>query len=431
MRLLFYLRESGPTNASVALENFGPSRDGFYNAVERLRSLGYLYADRQPAFPARVLYALTEKGEEVADRLRPLADLLKETRLSMESELASLDRDDKPETMARRIELLGLLADESFHGGEWDSAISHATRQLDLARQSGDSFNEIVALLTLGRLRQKRDEGDAADGHLKSAHDLAVRTDRFAFASDSSLLRGALTERRGELESAGTLYDEALHLAQIANDETRMSLAQLARGRLLGRRGRLDESYAILTEVVTTLERLRETEELPRAYANLGTTAFYLNRPEALDWYEKAIEAALRVGDVRIEAYGLSNAAAYLIEKREFRKAKTNLNRARTIFENLGEKTMIGGVELNSANLLAAQGKWRDAEHGFNRALELAREAKNRFQEATALLNMGQMEKRRGRPEEAKDLLTRARDLFRAIDSRDRARRCEEELASL
>ncbi len=71
----------------------------------------------------------------------------------------------------------------------------------------------------------------------------------------------------------------------------------------------------MMVRVVDSLEEFNAVYELPRAYANLAATTFYIDEPEALEWYEKAIAAARKAYDIRMEAYGLTNAAAIHINE--------------------------------------------------------------------------------------------------------------------
>ena len=431
MSLLVYLREFGPADMSTARKKLGLCRKTFYNAAKRLHHLGFVYVQKESTFPPRKMYSLTRKGEEAADRLIPFAELIDDTAASLERELEVLEKEGKEGTVERRLELLAVISETCFDRGKWDDALDLASRRLELARQKKNVSHEIAALLILGEINGKRGEMEASNEFLLSASELAGKEKRHDIASQASLLLGVLSENAGDLESAQKLYEESLVQAERAGDEVRTTLARLATGRLLGRRGELKESYDVLTGVVDDLERLGNTEELPRAYASLGATAFRLARPEALGWFEKASEAALREGDVRIEAYAKSNAAAYLTEDGDYKKAGKYLDEAETIFAELGEQKMFAGVELNRAILSGAMGKWREAENRFSRALELAREAKKRGYEAHILFNWGQMEKKRNDVGKAKRLLSKALEMFQGAGEKERALRCENELKGL
>jgi tetratricopeptide (TPR) repeat protein len=431
MSLLLFLRRFGPADKTTAGKEIGLCKQSFDNAAERLCQLGFAYPSKESTFPPRKRYGLTRKGEEAADRLLPFADLARGTAASLENELEALEMEEKKETVKRRLQILGMLADASFRCGRWDDALRRAKRGLGLARETQKADFEISALLTIGEVSEKRNELEAAEESLRDAYELARKRKQVGLCSDAALLLGTVAELKRDVERAKERYREASKLADSTRDARRSALARLAEGRLLGKLGDLSESYDVLRDAITSFERLGSLEELPKAYTCIGTTSFRLARPEALEWFEKAIAAALREGDVRIEAHGRANAAAYYIEDRDFRKAEKYLDRADELFQELGERGMFGGIELNRANMFSAMEKWRDAERHFALALELTRNEKKTDHEAHVLFNWGQMEKRRGNRERARELLSKAMGIFQSVGVKDRVQRCEKELAGL
>ena len=429
--LLLYLHGHGKANVTTAVSETGMNRETFYGAVDRLVSLGFAYREEPYGFPRTVNVGLTHAGEAMARALGPAADLLAATTLSMERELARLREGGDPATVPRRMEILDLTADREFALGRWERAEAAARELLDLARASKDSHREAQGRLGLGRILQKRDRHADAVRELEEALRLANGAGDPGTASEAEYLIGADLERQGRFADALGRYATAADRAARGPDALRAARARQAQARLQSKMGRHEESVAGLTEVVREFERLRAEEDLPRAYTSLGIAAYGLDRPDAIAWLEKGIDAAIRAGDVRLEAYGRLNAAAPLIDAREFRRAQAYLVRAREVFGALEERTGLGAAELNTANLYSREDRWTDAEDAFDRAIALARETGNRNQEAYALFNRGQMAKRRGLRGEARALLTQAKAIFTEIGAAGRATRCDEELADL
>ncbi len=424
--LLVYLLRQGTSSVAEILAGASMNRDTYQRAKARLLSLGFAYEERQAENLAYRYLGLTRAGEAFARALSPAAD-----PLSLEAELARLEGEDERATVPRRLDLLEVIADREFSLGRWDAASEYASRLASLAHRSGDARREVAGHLGLGRILQKRDRHEEAVRDATKALRLAESTGAHDLASDAEYLVGSALERQGQWTQALDRFASAASGAERAADRLRRSLARQATARILARQGRTEESATILQEVVAGLEDAGAMEELPRAYASLGSAAYLLSRRDAVAWFEKAIEAARRVADPRIEAHGLSNAAAHWIDARDFRKADAYLRRAREIFQDLGERSGLGAAELNTANLLAAQDRWSDAERHFDEALGIAREVGDRYQEASVLLNRGQMTKRQDRRKDAVSLLTQAKRLFAEIGSAAKAARCDEELRGL
>ncbi len=429
--LLTYLLRHGPANVSEILSAISMNSDTFQRAAVHLRALQFIYDDRQVGFPTVRRLGLTRTGEAFARALGPAGELLASTLGALEAEFEQLETVGEPSTRARRVELLSVLVDREFSAGQWDTVQQRASRLLALATELEDRRAQAHAHLSLGQVMQKRDRPDDALRELGEAIQLASAAGGNDLAAEAATLAGAALERKGRWAEATSHYREALEHAERADDPLRRALVRISLARISGREGRLEESLRALRQAVDELERIDAIDELPRAYVSLGTTAYNLDRVDAVEWFEKAITAARRVSDPRMEAWGMANAAAHYTDTRDYRKADMYLKGAVGILTGLGELTGLTVAELNTANLLAEQDRWVEAERHFEETLRLARETGNRYQEASASFHEGKMMRRRRRSTEARALLTEAKRIFRELGSAERAERCDEELRGL
>lgn len=428
---LLLLRRRGPQNMTAVLTETGVARDTFYEAVERLKALGFVYEEERAGFPQRKFYGLTRAGETFADRLGPAAEFLATTAISLETELSRLDEANEPSSTPRRLEILDVIGAREFALGRWQSAEVAGRRLVDLAASTNDTVRLARGRLLLGKILQKRDLHDEGIRELEEARRLAESGAAWEVAAEADYLIGSDLERRGRWpESLVRFGSVATHAAR-GESPLWAARSRLGRARVLSRQGQHSDALFLFMEGISEFQRLRAEDDLPRAYASLGSAAYLANRPDALEWWEKAVDAARKSADVRTEAYALASAAAQLIDRKDFRRAEAHLSRARDVFISLDEKTGLGTAELNFANLSAAQGRWAEAENRFDEAARVAHEAGNRFQEASVLFNRGQMMKRRDRRGEARGLLGQAKGIFEEIGAAARAARCDEELRDL
>lgn len=429
--LLLYLLRHGTSSKTVILGDTGMNKGTFYRAAKHLVGLGYLYEDPRVGYPSYAFVGLTKSGEAFAQSLLAAEEMLATTVVSMERELDALEATDAPESVPRRVEVLATLANMDFDAGRWDAAVRRAGRLADLAHGTAAARAEAQARLIVGGVLQKRDRHDEARRELNRALSLADAGGAHDLASEAEYLIGSDLERQGHWARALERFAAATERAVRADSPIQAATAKLATARVHGREGRHAESYTTLREVVGELEGIDADEALPRAYGNLGATAYRLGRDDAASWYEKAIESARRVADPRMEAYGMANAAAPLIDHGEYTRAETYLRSARKTFEELEEGAGLGTVELNTAYLHVERGEWTRAEDSMEAALRKARETGNRYQEAFALFLEGRMMARRDRAGEARDLLERAKRMFEGLGGAGMARRCDEELRGL
>ncbi len=430
--LLLYLFRRGPSSVTSIVSDLGMGRDAFYAAADRLRSLGFAYEDKESGWPTHVYWGLTRFGDVLARSLGPAADLVSSTAVSMEAELARLEAAGDPATLPRRLDILDVLVDREFALGRWDRARSGAESLVELARAARDVHRQVRARVGLGQVLQKQDRHEDAQRELGQALRLATEAGEDSLASEAEYLLGSDFERQARSEEALERFASAARLATRADDRLRAARARQATGRILFKRTRYEEAFRVFREAAAEMEGLDAEDDLPRVYVALGSAAHSLDRPdEAATWYAKAVDAARKVGDVRMEAYGLVYGAAPWIDAGQYRKAESALTRAGQVFENIGERMGIGSFELNSGQLCLREGRWAEAEAHFDRALAIARETSNRNQEAWTLFNRGQMAKRRGEREGASALLQEAKRIFEGIGSTARVARCDEELRDL
>src|SRR3990170_3462725 len=364
--LLLYLLRDGPAVVTKILDDTGMSTDTFYDALGKLVDLGYAYREEEPGRPKRVYAGLTRAGEAVAQSLAPAEALLKGTLEVWSAELEALEGRDDPSTFTRWIGLLRLLGDRAFSLGRWKDARGFGQRLVELGRRAGDRRAEAEGHALHGRIAQKQDAHEEALASLTKAGSLADAAGAQDVASEAEYLSGALLERQSRWQEAARRYANAEELARRAHDTLRAARAREGGARVLAQQGRLEEATSVYMEVVTDYERMSAGEDFARACSGLGSTSYHAKRPDALSWFEKSIGAARREGNLRMEAYARSNAAAPLIEAREFRKAESYLRRAKDVFNDLGERFGFGAAELNLANLLWSQRKWSDAEDAFD-----------------------------------------------------------------
>ncbi len=430
--ILVHLLEKDETTVSDLLEDLNLSASTYYAAVRRLFELGFVFKREERVFPRHVCIGLTRKGREIAERLRPISEMVESTLLGLKSELGTLEMKERTEKEnIRMLEILIALMDLEFTAGEWDDAESHATRALDIASALDDDISIARALRLLGEVHHRRELRDKAEKEFTESLKIHMRMNDLAGASEDRYFLGAIKERRGDLEGAHDEFEKSLGLADSARDEILKSRAILGIGRILALQGKCEESLKRFKESIEIFERLDEVDELPRAYTSAGSSAFYLDVNESLKWHEKCVKLAKTIGDVRMLGYGLSNAAGCYIEKKETKKARQNLEDASEIAKKLDEKKMIVGVNIQMGIVYWREERWTYSERYFYDAIDMARKSSFEYELGDALLNSGLMNIDRGRKHESKRQLKEALEIFETVDNQAKVNEIREALSQI
>jgi len=114
-----------------------------------------------------------------------------------------------------------------------------------------------------------------------------------------------------EIEDAIASRGEALDIWRSSGDAKRAGDTMRSLSRLHWMRGRGDEAQRFAAEAVAALESLGPSDELAMAFSNMAQLAMLAShRSRAIEWGERAIELAGRLGNDEILAHALNNVGA-------------------------------------------------------------------------------------------------------------------------
>lgn len=188
--------------------------------------------------------------------------------------------------------------------------------------------------------------------------------------------------------------------------------------------------FAVLSQASQLLRerRLREAEEElhrmaealagatdPESHRRLSGAFFHLGRvaleqgelDEAERWFRKTLELKKSVEDQRGIASLQLHFGRIALERGEMEKAERQLDRARRMIESLGSPDLLQ-LHFQLAALDQAQGRLDEAEAGFEKAWEIARDLTNSTWQANCVLRLGVLDQMQGRWDLAKARLEQA-----------------------
>ncbi|MCK4444775.1 MAG: tetratricopeptide repeat protein [Thermoplasmata archaeon] len=427
-----YLLDKDEVEVGKVMSDLDLANETFYSGVDRLRLLGFLHKRREKGFPPHSYVGLTSKGTEAAKLLRPLADIVGGTILGLRGELEELEGKERGEDENRRmVEILCDLQDINFTLGEWDEAEVHANRALDIASALGESKSLSKSLRTLGRIQHRRGEYEESESMFSESLQISTRINDLDAVAESRRLLGAIHEDRGEYDKAMEEYGSAVEASKVAHNVVLEARSKLALGRMLARKGKYKESLKKMKESAAAFEKLGEDDELPRAYANLGATAFYINLDESVKWHQKSIDMAIRISDLRILGHSLCNIAGCMNQKGEPKKALDYLERALQISKELDEKKLICSANIQSGWSYRLEGTLNESRKCFESAVRVAEGYDLPYHLGDALLNWAELDIDRDDRNEAKKKLKRALEIFDRLGNQARVNKIRNILGSL
>ncbi len=369
-------------------------------------------------------------GEELrrAGELPAAAELLLEVEPHAHGAQVAVAAADALAARGAHAEAAALYARALPHLDEAARALAHR-RLSEICAAQGD-FRAALGHLGRARGRGVRNVEQTAELANLGARYL-VKLGRLAFAE--RLLRRAgepadaalaahLTATRVELLFLRGRPEEALALArarlpQLAASFPAQALAVrnfVGRAHLL--KGELAEAEAAFSANHAGATAQGLAPLAAEAMVNLGVVAHKRGDKErALTCYTAAFEAGAARGPVQMRAH--ANLGSLYADAGQFELALDHLERALQAFSRLGSQRDVAQAASNLARLTLFLGELERSGELSRHALRLARENKDPYLEASALLNLGSAALDRADPAQARALLDEARGGFTQVGS--------------
>eukprot|EP00095_Tigriopus_kingsejongensis_P004284 snap_masked-scaffold2020_size22516-processed-gene-0.3 protein:Tk04284 transcript:snap_masked-scaffold2020_size22516-processed-gene-0.3-mRNA-1 annotation:"hypothetical protein DAPPUDRAFT_22062" len=264
--------------------------------------------------------------------------------------------------------------------GKFEEAVICCRRHLEICQEHGDRVGEGRALYNLGNVYHAKGKHIGRMGH----------QDPGEFPEEVKAL----------FEKAVQYYEENMVLMKEIHDRA-------AQGRACGNLGNVHYLLGNFAKAIHYHhERLKIAKEFGdraaerRAHSNLGNAHIFLGEFEkAAEHYKKTLMLAQELGDRAIEAqacYSLGNTYTLL---KDYPTAveyhMRHLKIAQELFDKVGE----GRACWSLGNAHSAMNQHKEAYHYASRHLEISKETGDRMGQATAQLNIAELSKTLGLPE--------------------------------
>lgn len=182
---------------------------------------------------------------------------------------------------------------------------------------------------------------------------------------------GYLTDMRAEAVEA---LDEAIAIHDRRGDPLRGGDAMRKRSRLLTCIGRIREARVAATDAVAALEQLPPGRELARAYGALSHVSMLADEPEeTVEWGERAIQLAERVGDTQALVNALNNVGSIELERGR-PGGREKLERSLMLARQEEIPTEAGRAYINLTAALGRRREWTLADRYIEAGIEYCSE---------------------------------------------------------
>ena len=142
---------------------------------------------------------------------------------------------------------------------------------------------------------------------------------------------------------------------------------------------------------VERLARANDWVELARAYHNIGVLIGADRPQDALDYLERAQQAAERGHDSRMTGRAILSSVEFLLALGQIEEAERNNEQVARLLEHLSDELGREQVEVNRGLISERRGQWEDAEHAYEKAVESCRRLQLPGDEAEAAFHLARL----------------------------------------
>jgi tetratricopeptide (TPR) repeat protein len=227
----------------------------------------------------------------------------------------------------------------------------------------------------------------------------------------------ALVEQaKGDLAQAASHMNESVDLATEVSEPGALARSLAALGTLEARRGNPQRGLDFKVEALRVAERGGNLTETARASIGVGTSLHDLARhDEALKYYDRALQIARIVGNIRLQGYALMNRSAAMVDLGLYADARPTLEEAKRFVGMLEERSTTALLDITAGQIEMGLGRWNRAVRLWEKGLHELKELGDLSDYARSLSYVGRFYLERGDLEQTRKLLGEAETIARRL----------------
>jgi PAS domain S-box-containing protein len=258
--------------------------------------------------------------------------------------------------------------------------ISFATDCYLRARNISEELNDIsLVIKSIGNLAVvytgKGEYEKALEGYREILRFLEKKDDKNV-RSVTFINIGEISKYQGNYPRALEYYHKALKIKEEANEEPGISLSFINIGSIYTLQGEYDKALEYEHRALEIAEKLKDKRLISNCYEEIGTVYLQTKKPEALEYFQKALKIVVELSYQTPVIRVLSKIGDYYRAQGDFNEALVNYSSALKISEELGRKRTICETGIKIGNIYLLKKDYVQALKYCQKSLEIANELK-------------------------------------------------------
>jgi uncharacterized repeat protein (TIGR01451 family) len=317
--------------------------------------------------------------------------------------------------IALKVDLLIGRAELDVVRGQWLSRQETLKACLEEARNLGDKRPYVKLLIFLAQSSQATRELVQSRALTDEAVTLSSQYELKKELASALGCSAWLHDHFGDYNNALKEYNEALRIIRELGEPVLEVQALRDIASVEGNVGNHARALALNREAlsISQLHRLKGEEGILMRYIGMSYKAME-NWKAAFQWYENSLRVRREIGDLRGEAFTLSEIGDILSNMGRRGEAIESYQKAIELARQIGERPVECGMMCDLSSLYREMGDYPRAIEILRDALSIAEQIpEDRVMECSTLRRLGRAEKGRGAREQALQYFNRALDLAR------------------
>ena len=325
---------------------------------------------------------------------------------------------------------LASTASAAERAADWEAVVPAYERLFEAAIEAREMEVAADALRGLSRACQQRHRLEEAAELAELSLEIAERTGCSRAAARALNTLAVIRFLEHHPTAAADLYAAARERATDCGDDALIGWSCQNLGVLANLAGDLREARALYLESVASSVRSGDDTTAATAYNSLGIIAAELEDwMDSMLYFDRGLEVADDLGDLRVQATMLANRAEPLIFMGEMERASATLDRAESLAARIGDQRTLCEVHRFRGLIARLLHQVVESESHLSRALAVARSADLPLEGAEATEELAHVRWREGRAGAARVLAREALRTYEQLGAGRNARRARDLLA--
>nr|AGF93354.1 tetratricopeptide TPR_2 [uncultured organism] len=330
-----------------------------------------------------------EKAEEVYANEDAIEMYEKALDLSERTKGKKIDRIDILENLSRAYSLLG----------KYKKSREYLNDAMEIDHIDKEKKAKLYS--KIGNIWTKEGEYEKSLKEIKKG--LELIDDDTKSKADLLSMKGWVSIRHSEYEQAKDIFKEEMQIAEKIDDRESISQAYHNLGTAYNFLKEFENSEKHLKKAKELRSSEKEIEDKAKTLNNLGVLYENINIDKTLEYYQKSLEKAEKIGNIHLSIGLLSNIGRVYYHKAEFDKAIENLNDSLEIRKRIGDKYGISLSYVNLGLVYTDKGKFDKAEEYHERSLAIVDQMGESYCKAINLRSLGKIYELKGDQEKSYD----------------------------